>query len=326
MKKSEKNSIKLGLFITIGLALFAFIIYYLGANKNFFVSTTQIHAEFKNVDGLKEGSVVRFAGIDVGTVQQISIVSDSTVLISMVIDNKARDFIKKNSVASIGSEGLIGSKLVKISSGSPGLSPIENGDQLPVSEPMTLDEAIAMVLETGKEAQNIIHNFSEISDMVRNGEGFLGSIITDTILKNETLNIVKQLKASSGNISQFSGDFADMASRIKNGEGTIGRLITEDDVANKVDDLLDSLKLASHHAVSGAKSLSEFTKKLNSTDGIVGKAVSDTVFTGDITDLMLNFNEAAKEISNTAEKINNSWILNLFGGNSNETPKEGENP
>ena len=75
---------------------------------------------FKDVAGLQAGNNVRFSGINVGTVENISIVSDTSVRVEILIDESTRKFIKKDAVASIGSEGLMGNKILIINPGTGG--------------------------------------------------------------------------------------------------------------------------------------------------------------------------------------------------------------
>jgi phospholipid/cholesterol/gamma-HCH transport system substrate-binding protein len=323
MYKNRKSNIKLGMFIVLGLALFAFIIYFIGARQNIFTSTTNIYAIFKNVDGLREGNSVRFAGIDVGMVRSIDIITDSTVRVALVINNKAQQFIKKDSKATIGSEGLIGNKLVQISSGTPEAASIGSGDVLPVAEPVTVDEVISLIVQTGENARGITSDLEEVTRMIRNGEGLLGSLVADPALSNEVIGIINQLRASSNNFRQVTGDFADIASNLKGGEGTLGKLLNDDGIALRVNDLLDSLQLASHHAIQSTRSLAEFAEKLNSEEGLLGQLASDAALAGEVYDLLNNFNEAAKEINSTAERINNSWLLNLFGSRTKDDTNTG---
>ena len=89
MEASLRKNIILGVFITLGVLLLIGAIYFIGAQQNLFGSTTQIHTIFKNVSGLQAGNNVQFSGINVGTVQKVIIVSDSTVKVDMVISKNA---------------------------------------------------------------------------------------------------------------------------------------------------------------------------------------------------------------------------------------------
>src|SRR5690606_27691792 len=115
--KTKQNAykIKLGIFVTIGLLILFVIIFFIGSNQNLFSSKFRINTNFGNVSGLQVGGQVRFSGIAVGTIENIQIVNDSTVNVGLIIDNDVKKFIKKDSKASIASEGVIGDKILVIS-------------------------------------------------------------------------------------------------------------------------------------------------------------------------------------------------------------------
>ena len=105
------------MFVTMGMAVFIAGIYFIGEGQQLFRSTFRISGVFKDVAGLQPGNNVRFSGINVGVVDNISIISDSSVRVEILIDDDTRKFIKKDAVASIGSEGLMGNKILIITPG-----------------------------------------------------------------------------------------------------------------------------------------------------------------------------------------------------------------
>src|ERR1700722_2447435 len=117
MKTTSGQKIKIGLFTFLGLLVLVLAIFFIGNRKNLFSSTFYVYGMFKNVSGLQVGNNVRFAGINVGVVQDINIVTDSTVRVGLTLNNNVKKFIKTDSKLSIGSDGLMGDKLVVIAPG-----------------------------------------------------------------------------------------------------------------------------------------------------------------------------------------------------------------
>jgi len=106
-----------------------------------FGTVFHISALFKSVSGLKIGSNVRFGGIDVGTVDNIALVTDTTVEVQMIIQHKVQPFIKKDAKASIGSEGLMGDKVIVIAPGTPGQATVSDRDVLATMQPIEIGSA-----------------------------------------------------------------------------------------------------------------------------------------------------------------------------------------
>src|SRR5690242_6447846 len=118
MESTTKSRIRLGLFITVAALLFVGAVFYIGKKRNLFTDTFNLQGTFRNVSGLQIGNNVRFAGITVGTISNIVILTDTSVKVDMVIDRSTKKFIKKDSYATIGSEGLMGDRVVNITQGT----------------------------------------------------------------------------------------------------------------------------------------------------------------------------------------------------------------
>src|SRR4030042_2387138 len=142
MKKSTGNKIKLGIFISIGIAVFIFALYFIGEKQQLFRSTFRLSGVFKDVAGLQAGNNVRLSGINVGTIDNVTIISDTSVRVIILVDEKTRKFIKKDAVASIGSEGLMGNKVLIINPGTGGKKIIEENDTIATAQPIEIDEIL----------------------------------------------------------------------------------------------------------------------------------------------------------------------------------------
>ena len=109
------NKVKLGIFVLTGTILLIVSLYLIGTKQNIFNKTLSIYVRFNNVNGLIAGNNVRFAGITIGTINEVTIESDTAVLVEMVIREDAMRYIRKKSIAEIGSDGLMGNKLINVS-------------------------------------------------------------------------------------------------------------------------------------------------------------------------------------------------------------------
>src|SRR6478752_6520745 len=116
-QQEYKQNIKLGAFVLGGIVIFLSTIFYLGSQNNFFNKTYMVSAIFKNVEGLKEGDNVWLSGVKVGTVKRVQIISEGQVIVTLSLKDKQNEFIKKNATAFVGSDGLVGNKIVIIKPG-----------------------------------------------------------------------------------------------------------------------------------------------------------------------------------------------------------------
>jgi phospholipid/cholesterol/gamma-HCH transport system substrate-binding protein len=201
MPKERNYKWKLGLFAVTALVLAVGAIYYVGKQKNKFGSVYRLSALFNSVSGLKIGSNVRFAGIDVGTVDDIELTTDTSVKVDMVIQKDVQKFIKKDAQASIGSEGLMGDKVVVLSPGTqPGQPPASANDVLSSRVPIETDEIMASLKTTADNAATITGNLADITDRINHGKGALGKLLTDTSLSYNISATMKNLRKSSAGL------------------------------------------------------------------------------------------------------------------------------
>jgi len=196
---SSKFKIRLGLFITGGLALFVLAIFIIGRQKNLFNPVYKLTSTFYNVSGLQVGNNIRFSGINVGTVDNISIVNDSTVKVDMMIRSEVRQFIKTDCEVAIGSEGLIGDRLLLITQGSYDAAAAKEGSQLASREPVETDAIMASLEISAGNAEIITQQLAEIMVKINSGNGTLGRLIQDsTIAENINQTIVNLKKSTKG--------------------------------------------------------------------------------------------------------------------------------
>src|SRR5688572_3728889 len=108
MKKQQITNFRLGLLVVTATILLIVALYIIGNNKNLFGSSFTLHTTFENVNGLQKGNNVRYAGINVGTVEEIYLKNDTTINITLTINTDFLGLILNNSIATIGTDGLMG--------------------------------------------------------------------------------------------------------------------------------------------------------------------------------------------------------------------------
>lgn len=199
---SPQFKFRLGLFIIVGIALFVLAIFIIGKQKNLFNPVFAIKANFQNVSGLQVGNTVRFSGINIGTVDNIQIVNDSTVKVEMLIKKEIQRFLKTDSQASIGSEGIIGDKVVVISQGLLSNKPVKSGQMIASVEPIETDDIMRSLKTTAENAALASNDIVGIVAKINRGEGTLGRLIQDKTMANNIDKTIVNLKQSSQKLDE----------------------------------------------------------------------------------------------------------------------------
>jgi phospholipid/cholesterol/gamma-HCH transport system substrate-binding protein len=164
-----------------------------------FDNTFRVTGMFNNIGGLQVGNNVRFAGINVGTVDNITIVSDTSVKVELIIEERLQKFIRNDSKAIIGSEGLMGNKVVTITAGDSKGQMIADNGTIQTIKPIDTDQILKDVKTTIENMKGISGDLGVIIGNIRSGKGTLGSLLMDSSFsRNIKQTLVNLNKGTSG--------------------------------------------------------------------------------------------------------------------------------
>lgn len=267
---TPKFKARLGMFIAGGIAVFVIAIFIIGKQQHLFDPVFKITTTFLNVSGLQVGNNVRFSGITVGTVDNITIINDSTVQVDLMIKKSVQQFIKDDSKAGIGSEGIIGDRVLIVTQGSTDAAMAKNGQHILSKEPVETDDIIVSLQATAVNAEVITLQLAEIMIDINNGRGTLGKLIQDSTVAENIDQIIGNFKKSSEGLDETievtkenafafmkslqktvaktevaSNQLGEIMTKINSGEGTLGRLIQDTTLATNLDVTVVNLKESS---------------------------------------------------------------------------------
>lgn len=221
MNKESGFTWKLGMFVTIGALIFILAIYFIGKQQNLFGSTFNLKSQFKTVSGLKVGNNVRFSGINVGTVDLIEILNDSTVNVKFKINEEVRKFIKKDATVTIGSDGLMGDKTLTISPGSDSNQPVKDDDMIASTKPVEMEDLMKSVKVSVDNAGIITTELAQFTHNMNNANGTLSKLLTDE-------EFAKSIKNTMTNLETFSKG-------LNNKKGVLSKLTNDEKLGKSVD-------------------------------------------------------------------------------------------
>jgi len=199
---TSQFKIRLGLFILVGIGLFVLGIFIIGKQKNLFNPVFKLTANFRNVSGLQVGNNIRFSGISIGTVDNVAIINDSTVRVEMLIKKEVQKFIKTDTKASVGSEGIIGDKIVVLSQGNSSNKIVKEGQIIASTEPIETDAILKSVKVTAENAAIATAEIATLVKKINNGEGTLGRLIQDKTMADNIDKTIVNLKKSSKGLNE----------------------------------------------------------------------------------------------------------------------------
>jgi phospholipid/cholesterol/gamma-HCH transport system substrate-binding protein len=239
---NKTSTVKIGIFITIGLAILVVAIFLLGEKSALFQSTFDIKAYFKDIQGLRNGAIVRLSGIDVGSVKNIAIVSDTSgrVEVTMALIKDIKRFIRTDSKAVIETEGLVGNKVVVLSVGTSNAEEVKNGGVIKAQEPLGFSAIIAETQGIMQYTKEMTKNLAEIIGRVNNGEGSIGKLLKDEQLYNDakalTQTADQSLKSITTEVNGITTLFNELGDGVKVVVGNI------DSVVSRIDYILAGIQ------------------------------------------------------------------------------------
>ncbi|MCY7352864.1 MAG: MlaD family protein [Cytophagaceae bacterium] len=299
MKAAEnKRSVVIGIFVLLGVIIFVTGILVLGGQESKFVKHIRLTTVFNNVSGLQVGNNIWFSGVKIGTVRAINFVGASQVEVTMNIEKEAQKYIRRNSMASLGSDGLIGNRLVVISGGSPPEVNVETGDRLQSSTALSSEEIMETLQENNKNLLKVTSDVKGIVAKIVKGEGVAGAVLTDPVLANKFKNVVTDLQTASSRAAKVSNSLADFSAKLNNKGSLANELVTDTSVFRSLKTSMARLNQASASAAETANNVKQTTErleaKLNARNTPVG--------------MLLNDEETATRLKNTLRNLEGSTV------------------
>jgi phospholipid/cholesterol/gamma-HCH transport system substrate-binding protein len=287
--------LRVGIVVTAGLAVIFFAILFAGSIGHLFTPRATVYAAFSDVKGLRPGAPVWFSGVQIGTVQSIRFEGGEQITATLAIDQSAMSYLKKDSVSSILTMGLLGDKYVEMSPGSRGAAALEPGDTISGTPRSEIAEELKRLMQG-------------VESSVGTSKGSIARLLRDDTLYRDLSASVKDIKV-----------FAEM---LKTSEGTLHRIIKDPALYDrflKASESLDSFseKLAAsqgtvHKLVEdaslydnmngAAKRLNAILEKIEKGEGSAGTFVNDKQIADELRSTLKEIDALAKDIKEHPKK------------------------
>lgn len=327
MAKQGKNNIKLGVFVMTGLLALVLSLYLIGKNHNLFGSNFKIKAHFSNLNGLTEGSNVLFSGIQAGTVRNIEMINDTSIEVTLLIDHKIKTYIRKNAIATIGTEGLMGNKIINISpSGVPDV-PIMEGEFLIARKMVNTDEMIQTLSKTNT-------NIGEISDTIKNALAKINgskllSIFNDKNVETDLRSSILHINRATVNAEQITRELKHMVSDTRHGKGGMAALWSDTVFAVNLKSAIVKIKNASDqtsHLTSQLNDLiTNLNKDLTKGKGSIQILLRDTVSAENLRKTIENIQKGSARFNQNMEALKNNFLFRRYFRHLEESQKKDGN-
>ena len=241
MRKQGGNNLKLGIFVLSGILFLVLLLYMIGKNRSLFGSSYELNARFDNVQGLLNGNNVRYSGIQAGTVSKIQILNDTTIEVTMSIDQKMGSIIKKNARVSIGTDGLVGNKVVNIVPGNKTSELAVEGDILFSKKGLDTDEILQTLNQTNNDVAVIAANLKTTVQRINSSNGLWDLLNDGSIPQNIKLSIAN-IRLATNNAGALVNNLNNIVKDVKKGKGAVGNILTDTTMVVSLKKAIENIK------------------------------------------------------------------------------------
>ena len=327
---STKRSVIVGLFVLLGIVIFVAGIFVLGGQQKRFTKSIRIIAIFKDVGGLKAGNNVWFSGVKIGTVKRISFYGNAQVEVDMNIEQSSQQYIRKDANASIGSDGLIGNKIVVIAGGTISHPEVEDGDRLKSVEALSSDQILATLQENNNNLLRVTNDFKEMVGNLKRGKGTVGAVLTDSVVAENFKRAMKNLERASDNTVKVTGSVSQFAAKL-NTKGTLANeLVTDTTVFRRLSRSATQLEGAAGSANKTVGTLSQTSEnlnraseKLNNTNSPLGVLLTDQETAKNLRTTLRNLSQGSALLNEDLKAAQSNFLLRgFFKKQAKETAKQ----
>lgn len=308
----NKRSVIVGAFVLIGLVILITGIFVMGSKQNRFARTVTVSTSFKDVAGLKAGNNVWFSGVKVGTVKEVRFGGLEEVEVVLVIEEKSREFIRKDAAATLGTDGFIGNKLILIEGGSPDVPPVENGDRLASAQGSGIDAMIETMQLSGDNFVDITRELNVLLARLNAGEGTIGAVLTDSSMAANVRGMVQNLNTTAHNSARASEALLSLTQQL-NKEGTlVNELLTDTLMYADLRSAVAQLRAITGTAGTLMANLQDATSKLNGDDNAVGLLLNDPATAEQVRRTLDNLESSTEKLDQNMEALQHNFLFRGF--------------
>lgn len=301
MAGSTHNNIKLGLLVLAGLFVLISTLYIIGKNENIFGSHFELRARFDNANGLMAGNNIRFSGIQAGTVKNIRVIDDTTIEAVMLIDNAMKPFINGNAQASIGTEGLIGNKVINISPVKDRAPVAENGGLLPTRRQVNTDEMLQTLNKTNENIAAISEGLKVTVRRINNSSA-LWDLLNERSLATDMKASMTNIRLASAHANDMLQSLDELVGDVKAGKGSVGALLADTSFVHSLNAAVIKIKAAGEEIASAGEKAGQLAA---SAQGLI----KDSAFTGNLNGSLENIRKGTAAFDQDMEALKHNFLL-----------------
>ena len=312
MAKRIINNVKLGLFVLAGLVFLVLLLYMIGKDQNLFGETYKLKTRFNNIQGLVVGNDVRFAGIQAGTVKKISIINDTVIEVTMIIDTKMKNIIRKNAITSINTDGLVGNRVVNI---VPAHNPgpfADEGDILVSRKTIATDDMLQTLYKTNIDVADIAADLKTTVQRINSSTALWALLNEQSIPENLKVS-VSNIRSATVKAGTLADNLNAIVLDVKSGKGSLGVILTDTSLAKNLNEAVLKIKTVAEKADDLAIELNnmaaDIRQDVNQGKGTVNALLKDSLIVIKLNTSLDNIQKGTDGFNQSMEALKHNFLL-----------------
>lgn len=327
MAKKITNNVKLGVFVLAGLVIMIFALYMIGKDTNMFGSNYTLKVRFENVHGLTSGNNVRYAGIQVGTVKKVMILSDTLIEVSMLIDTKMEKYIHKTDIVSMSTDGLMGNRILNITPAKDGSALAEDGDLLITKKSVSTDDMMETLDKTNRNIADVSEGLKITVSRINNSSA-LWKLLDETTLPDNLRASAVSIRQATARADNMVNDLHSIINDVKNGKGSLGAILTDTSIAQNLNQAMVKIQQVGDHADELANELTKLAEGLkqdiNSGKGPAHAILKDSALVTKLNNSISNIEKGTAAFNQNMEALKHNFLLRGYFKKLEKKQKEGQ--
>jgi phospholipid/cholesterol/gamma-HCH transport system substrate-binding protein len=323
--RSTKNTraFSVGIFIFIALVIFITGVLALGGQQKTFASVVDAKAVFNDVNGLQAGNNIWFSGVKVGTIKKLKLTPSGQVEVSLGIEESAKQYIHKDVKAKVGTDGLIGNRIVVLYGGSQQAPVINDGDVVVTEGQLNMEDMMNTLQANNKNLLSITADFKTISGRMANGQGTIGKLLKDEALANDLEATLATLKRTMTQTETVSHNIANYTAKLQQKGSLSNDLVTDTVIFSKLRSSAAQIENLSKSATDIVNSLKQTTNNVNAgltnTSTPAGVLLNDAQTAESLKAVIKNLQTSTQKLDENMEAMQHNF---LFRGYFKKKEKE----
>lgn len=309
------NNVRLGVFVLSGLAFLILLLFMIGKNKSLFGSTYMLKVNFENVQGLIPGNNVRYSGIHAGTVKRIQIVNDTIIEVSMMIDTEMQNIIRKDAIASIGTDGIVGNKVINIVPGIEHAEIAQEGDFIFSKKSIDTDAILQKLSGTNNDISEIVSGLKITVQRINNSKA-MWELLNDETLPKEIRQSAVNLRLTTSRAGIMADDLHNIIADIKAGKGTAGLLLKDTSFAYNLNEAVIKINKVGSQADRLTTDIGTIVKGIqedvNKGKGLSNAFLKDSMMVKNLNASLDNLRKGTDGFNQNMEALKGSFLLKNY--------------